>query len=271
MRADGPRVARRAERRQGVGRLRPAGGRAVRAGAPRTRGRRPRVVPARRRRAARRRARGRARERRLLLDHRLRRGGRHEQTRGPRPQLPRLGGRARRHRAGAATRAGRRSRRRARSARSRRSSLRCSSASARAREHDRRLDDARRAPARVAVAGAHAGIRLLLDLRDARRRACSPSPRSSRSSSRASASSSAGPSSPSGSTTTTRPRSATSSGACSRRARCADWLGLFEGEDVCVGPVATLAEAAREFGRADAGRAPRSASTREQWREELRA
>ncbi len=28
----------------------------------------------------------------------------------------------------------------------------------------------------------------------------------------------------------------------------ADWLELFDGEDVCVGPVATLAEAAQEFG-----------------------
>jgi crotonobetainyl-CoA:carnitine CoA-transferase CaiB-like acyl-CoA transferase len=28
----------------------------------------------------------------------------------------------------------------------------------------------------------------------------------------------------------------------------ADWLELFEQEDVCVGPVATLAEAAAEFG-----------------------
>ena len=27
-----------------------------------------------------------------------------------------------------------------------------------------------------------------------------------------------------------------------------DWLQLFDGEDVCVGPVATLAEAARAFG-----------------------
>ena len=29
----------------------------------------------------------------------------------------------------------------------------------------------------------------------------------------------------------------------------ADWLALFDGEDVCVGPVATLAEADAEFGR----------------------
>ena len=28
----------------------------------------------------------------------------------------------------------------------------------------------------------------------------------------------------------------------------AEWLELFDGEDVCVGPVATLSEAAGEFG-----------------------
>ena len=28
----------------------------------------------------------------------------------------------------------------------------------------------------------------------------------------------------------------------------AEWLELFDGEDVCVGPVSTLEEAAREFG-----------------------
>ena len=31
--------------------------------------------------------------------------------------------------------------------------------------------------------------------------------------------------------------------------RLADWLELFDGEDVCVGPVATLAEAAAAFGQ----------------------
>jgi len=36
----------------------------------------------------------------------------------------------------------------------------------------------------------------------------------------------------------------------------ADWLALFEGEDVCVGPVSTLAEAAREFGTGVASVAP---------------
>ena len=67
----------------------------VRAGAARPRGRRARVVPARRRGAARRRPRRRARARRLLLDHRLRPRRAPRAARRPRPQLSRLGGRAR--------------------------------------------------------------------------------------------------------------------------------------------------------------------------------
>jgi len=36
----------------------------------------------------------------------------------------------------------------------------------------------------------------------------------------------------------------------------AEWLELFDGEDVCVGPVASLAEAAAEFGSGQAGGGP---------------
>jgi alpha-methylacyl-CoA racemase len=50
----------------------------------------------------------------------------------------------------------------------------------------------------------------------------------------------------------------------------ADWLALFEGEDVCVGPVATRAEAAA-FAPVPHGRAPLLGEHTEQWREELRA
>ena len=50
----------------------------------------------------------------------------------------------------------------------------------------------------------------------------------------------------------------------------ADWWQLFEGEDVCVGPVATLAEAAREFGRTTNGAAaPRLGEHTDAWRAEL--
>jgi alpha-methylacyl-CoA racemase len=51
----------------------------------------------------------------------------------------------------------------------------------------------------------------------------------------------------------------------------AEWLELFDGEDVCAGPVATLAEASREFGRPPwtHGRAPRLGEQTEAWRAEL--
>jgi alpha-methylacyl-CoA racemase len=49
----------------------------------------------------------------------------------------------------------------------------------------------------------------------------------------------------------------------------AAWLELFEHEDVCVGPVATLAEAAREFGGAVDGRAPALGEHTAAWRTEL--
>ncbi|MGH3134341.1 MAG: CoA transferase [Gaiellaceae bacterium] len=47
------------------------------------------------------------------------------------------------------------------------------------------------------------------------------------------------------------------------------WLGLFDGEDVCVGPAWTRAEAASEFGRAATGRAPRLGEHTDSWRREL--
>jgi alpha-methylacyl-CoA racemase len=50
----------------------------------------------------------------------------------------------------------------------------------------------------------------------------------------------------------------------------AEWLELFDGEDVCAGPVATLAEAAREFGSAVLGTAPRLGEHTVAWRAEVR-
>jgi crotonobetainyl-CoA:carnitine CoA-transferase CaiB-like acyl-CoA transferase len=51
--------------------------------------------------------------------------------------------------------------------------------------------------------------------------------------------------------------------------RLGEWLDLFDGEDVCVGPVATLAEAAAEFGEAPAGPSARIGQHTERWRGEL--
>jgi len=48
----------------------------------------------------------------------------------------------------------------------------------------------------------------------------------------------------------------------------ADWLALFEDEDVCVGPVATRAEA-REFAPIATGPAPALGAHTGSWREEL--
>jgi alpha-methylacyl-CoA racemase len=54
-----------------------------------------------------------------------------------------------------------------------------------------------------------------------------------------------------------------------RRRPLAEWLELFEGEDVCAGPVATLDEASR-FGRAaDRRPAPGLGEHTERWRAEL--
>ena len=53
-------------------------------------------------------------------------------------------------------------------------------------------------------------------------------------------------------------------------AQLAAWLGLFEGEDVCAGPVATLAEATPAFGEpAPTAPAPRLGEHTERWRAEL--
>jgi alpha-methylacyl-CoA racemase len=55
-----------------------------------------------------------------------------------------------------------------------------------------------------------------------------------------------------------------------RRRPLAEWLALFDGEDVCAGPVATLAEAAPLFGGpASDGRAPRLGEHTAAWRAEL--
>jgi crotonobetainyl-CoA:carnitine CoA-transferase CaiB-like acyl-CoA transferase len=49
----------------------------------------------------------------------------------------------------------------------------------------------------------------------------------------------------------------------------ADWLELFEEEDVCAGPVATLAEAAAEFGERDERGGPAVGEHTAAWRAEL--
>jgi alpha-methylacyl-CoA racemase len=49
----------------------------------------------------------------------------------------------------------------------------------------------------------------------------------------------------------------------------ADWLDLFDGEDVCVGPVATLAEGAATFGGPAHGTAPPLGAHTDAWRREL--
>ena len=49
----------------------------------------------------------------------------------------------------------------------------------------------------------------------------------------------------------------------------AAWLELFDGEDVCVGPVATLAEAATDLGTPPPGRAAALGAHTELWRAEL--
>jgi alpha-methylacyl-CoA racemase len=49
----------------------------------------------------------------------------------------------------------------------------------------------------------------------------------------------------------------------------AAWLDLFEDEDVCVGPVATLEEAAAELGSGTGGTSARVGQDTERWRAEL--
>src|SRR5207244_13035522 len=51
----------------------------------------------------------------------------------------------------------------------------------------------------------------------------------------------------------------------------ADWLELLDGEEVCAGPVATLAEARAEFGTTPPGRAANLGEHTEAWRAQLRA
>ena len=49
----------------------------------------------------------------------------------------------------------------------------------------------------------------------------------------------------------------------------AEWLELFDGEDVCVGPVATLAQGAAAFGGPARGTAPTLGAHTDAWRREL--
>jgi alpha-methylacyl-CoA racemase len=49
----------------------------------------------------------------------------------------------------------------------------------------------------------------------------------------------------------------------------AEWLAVFDDEDVCVGPVATFAEAAADLGTAPPGHAPTAGAHTEAWRREL--
>jgi alpha-methylacyl-CoA racemase len=51
----------------------------------------------------------------------------------------------------------------------------------------------------------------------------------------------------------------------------AEWLALFDGEDVCAGPVATYAEAAATFGRVIGARAPDLGEQTDAWRSQLQA
>jgi alpha-methylacyl-CoA racemase len=50
----------------------------------------------------------------------------------------------------------------------------------------------------------------------------------------------------------------------------AEWLEVFDGENVCAGPVATLEEAAREFGLDEHAAAARLGEHTDAWRAELR-
>jgi crotonobetainyl-CoA:carnitine CoA-transferase CaiB-like acyl-CoA transferase len=51
----------------------------------------------------------------------------------------------------------------------------------------------------------------------------------------------------------------------------AEWLELFDGEDVCAGPVWTIEEAAAEFGFEPLGPAPALGEHTDAWRAELEA
>ena len=70
-----------------------------------------------------------------------------------------------------------------------------------------------------------------------------------------------GPSSPSGSTADEQEELRAELAAAFASRTLDDWLELFDGEDVCVGPVATLAEGAAAFGAGSRGTAAPSART----------
>ena len=165
-------------------------------------------------------------------------------ARRPRPQLPRLGRRARGH--------GARRCRRCRSPTSRAGALaavtRDPRRAARARAHGprsaaRRLDDARLAPSRRAPLGGDpipklltGGARVLPHLRD-RRRPLADGRRARAEVLRGgSASCSASRTSRSGSSRTTSSRSRASSPRAIAARPLAEWLELFDGEDVCGRP-----------------------------------
>ena len=94
----------------------------------------------------------------------------------------------------------------------------------------------------------------------------SPSPRSSRSSGSGSASSSASRSSVGRQWEARLPE--LEQALASRP--LAEWLELFEGEDVSAGPVATLEEAAAEFSSGEElGVAPQLGEHTQAWRDEL--
>ena len=213
---------------------------------------------------------------RVLLDHRLR-CGRH--ARRSRPQLRRLGRTARGHRARRCRRCRSPTSPAARSSPSSRSSPRCSSAQRSGPRHaPHRLDDAQRPQARRAPAARRASERTLTgglacyrtyetadgrfltvtrgraEVLAAPLRADRP-PRSRRASLRAG---------PGGAGRRSSPR-------CSGRGRSATGSTLFEGEDVMVGPVATLAEASEWLGEAGRHRQARPllGEHTERWRADL--
>ena len=218
---------------------------------------------------------GRARAGRVLLDHRLRERGPARAARRPRSQLPGLGGRARRHRSRLAAGADRRPRRR----RARRRDGGAGGA-ARARAHRprrtrRRLDDAQHAPARVLPsrgrprpAAAHRRSRLLPHLRDRRR----PLPHGRRARGEVLPPSlrAAGPADLAAEQYGPEQEELAETLAAIFATRPLDaWLAAFDGEDVCVGPVATLAEAAADLGTPPPGRAAELGEHTAQWRSEL--
>ena len=266
-------VVRRPERRQGVGRLRPAGRRAVRACPARAGGRRARVLPARCRGTARRRPRRCGRRPSTARSPASGSTGATSSARAttsttsagpgvladtapalPPVQIADLAAGA----LGAVTEILAALLERERTGRGARLVVSMTHGSHRLAAH--RLGVSPAAPAHGRASPATGSTR-------PRTGGGSRSPRSSRSSSRASASCSAGRSWRSGSTTPTRSRSPTElAAASSRRRPLAEWLACSTGEDVCVGPVATLAEAAADLGTAPPGRAAALGEHTAAWR-----